>query len=57
MPENSTITPFDIAGLVIIMAGLIFYRQGPDLYKKHFGSPVALDGSIDKRGLLDDSVN
>lgn len=63
MPQNSTITPFDIAGLVIIMFGLVSYRQGPTLYEKYYGKGET-DGqptlsveksatSIDKRGLLD----
>lgn len=33
MPDASTITPFDILGLVIIMAGLVGYRAGPDAAK------------------------
>jgi len=53
MPQNSTITPYDIAGLVIIMAGLIFYRQGPDLYKKYVGGGDK-NISVDKANLLND---
>jgi len=47
MPQNSVITPFDIAGLVVIMAGLIGYRKGPEM----FGAAEKKDPtmSIDKK--------
>ena len=33
MPQNTTVTTFDIVGLVVIMAGLVGYRKGPEVFK------------------------
>ena len=29
MPQSTDVTPYDMAGLVVIMAGLVGYKQGP----------------------------
>lgn len=58
MPQNTTITPFDLAGLVVIMVGLVGYRKGPEMFpgKKEPGIPqedAFSASSIDKNALLD----
>ena len=51
MPDASTITPFGILGLVIIMAGLVGYRAGPDAAKS---AGCCLED--DKAALMEDEL-
>ena len=38
MPQHTTITAFDLVGLLVIMTGLLGYRKGPDLWKAFAGA-------------------
>ena len=38
MPQHTSITVFDLTGLIVIMTGLLGYRKGPDMWKALVGS-------------------
>lgn len=53
VPENQSLRPTDIIGLVVICFGLIVYRFAADILKRYYPSTNAEDDSFVKEPLID----